>query len=126
MTSALLHLALSAALATATTAANVTARGASTTVAVDSTRPAVVRTMVEIDNRNFNDATIYAVQGLRSVRLGTVTGLSTEKLVIPSDMVDSAMPIRFAVRPLASRRSMLSEQILVSQGDTVGLLVPPF
>ena len=34
--------------------------------------------------------------------------------------------VRFAVRRLATRRATLSDEISVSQGDTVGLLVPPF
>lgn len=126
--STMLHFILGTMLATVAPVAPVAS--VASVASVDSLRPAVraaaPRTVVEVDNRNFNDANVWAVQGVHTVRLGTVTGLSTGTLVLPADMIATALPIRFVVRPLASRRSMLSDEILVSQGDTIGLVVSPF
>jgi len=121
MSTMLLHLALGAVMATGAPGTPVAYRASG-----DSAYHATARTVVEVDNRNFNDATVYAIQGLRSVRLGRVTGLTTQKLTIPADMVRSALPIRFAIRPMTATRSRLSDEIMVSQGDTVGLFIPPF
>lgn len=84
------------------------------------------RTIVEVDNQNFNDATVYVLQGVRSVRLGRVTGLTKTEFVLPSYMVVGAQNVRFFVRPFASRRSSVSADVIVSQGDVVGLVIPPF
>ena len=124
MSAFLLHLALSAAVATALPMPIATPL--LHRVTADSVQGARTATMVEVDNRNFNDATVYLVQGLRSVRLGVVNGLSMGTFVIPDDVARSAIPVRFAIRPFASRRRTVSEQISVYRGDTIGLLIPPF
>lgn len=125
MSSMLLHLAMSAVMATGAPGVPIAYH-----VVPDTTRAAVRaaigRAYVEVDNRHFNDANVFVIQGLRSVRLGTVGGLTSHRFVIPNDMVGGALPVRFAVRRLATRRATLSDEISVSQGDTVGLLVPPF
>ncbi|MEP7383140.1 MAG: hypothetical protein ABI910_15725 [Gemmatimonadota bacterium] len=120
MTSMLLHLALSAALATGTPGVTVAAVSLA-----DSTRVVQAKASVEVDNQNFYDANVFVVQGLRSVRLGTVTGLTKETFDLPRDMVGGAS-IRFAIRPLASRQSSLTQEIAVFAGDTIGVVIPPF
>jgi hypothetical protein len=69
---------------------------------------------------------VYLLQGARSVRLGIVNGLSVDKFVIPPDVVRGAQPVRFAVRPLTARRATVSDQIVVTEGDTIALFVPAF
>lgn len=93
---------------------------------VDSTTTARSRTVVEVDNQNFDDATLYVIQGMHSVRLGRVSGLTKAEFVLPSHMVLGAQTLRFLVRPFASRRSSMSEDVAVSQGDLIGLVIPPF
>ncbi len=120
MSSMLLHLALSAALATGTPGVPV-----ASTVSVDSTRAVQGSASVEIDNQNFYDANVFVMQGLRTVRLGMVTGLSKETFVLPRDMVGGTS-IRFAIRPIASQRSRVTQEITVFAGDTIGVVIPPF
>ena len=120
MSSMLLHLALSAALATGSPGVPV-----ADAVSIDSSRVIQTSAAVEIDNQNFYDANIYVVQGLRSVRLGTVTGLTKQMFTLPRDIV-SGGSVRFAIRPLASQRSRLTQEIMVSAGDTIGVVIPPF
>ncbi|MCC6772993.1 MAG: hypothetical protein IT360_17520 [Gemmatimonadaceae bacterium] len=124
MSSILLHLALSAVMAAGVTGVPVAYIAPADTASLASATAG--RTIVEVDNQNFNDATIYVVQGVRSVRLGRITGLTKAEFVLPSYMIIGAENLRFLVRPFASRRSSLSDHVLVSQGDVVGLVIPPF
>ncbi len=100
MTSMLLHLALGAALGDRIARRAGGRRGIRRLVRASCRR----RAAVEIDNQNFYDANIYVVQGLRSVRLGTVTGLTKATFQLPRDIVGGGS-VRFAIRPLASQRS---------------------
>ena len=120
MSSMLLHLVLGAVLATGNP--EITRID---TPAVDSQKTAAVKTVVEVDNSAFNDAVVYALQGLRSVRLGTVTGLTKQKLTIPRDLV-GGIPLRFAIHPIGGRRNSVSDEVVVYEGDTVGLYISPF
>lgn len=120
MSSMLLHLALSAALATGSPGVPV-----ASTISADSVRAAQDRAAVEIENQNFYDANVFVMQGLRSVRLGMVTGLTTRTFVLPRDMVGGTS-VRFAIRPIASQRSRVTQEITVFAGDTVGVVIPPF
>lgn len=121
MYSTLLHLALSATLATGTPGVPFAYR-----VAGDSAEQASGKTYVAVDNGAFNDAVVYAIQGLRVVRLGNVSGLSKQKLVLPRDMVNGGEAIRFAIRPIGGRRNSYSDGVSVYTGDTVRLYIPYF
>ncbi len=119
--SMLLHLALSATLATGTPGVPFAYR-----VAGDSAEQASGKTYVAVENGAFNDAVVYAIQGLRVVRLGNVSGLSKQKLVLPRDMATGGQAIRFAIRPIGGRRNSYSDGVSVYTGDTVRLYIPYF
>lgn len=119
MHSMLLQLVLSATLASGTPSVPYAYR-----IAADSAAQSAGKTFVEVDNTGFNDAVVYAIQGLRAVRLGYASGLSRQKLILPRDMVDGGQPIRFAIRPIAGRRNLYSEGVSVYKGDTIRLFIP--
>ncbi len=101
-------------------------RTASDTTVSAVQKSAPQKTFVEVDNSAYLDANVYAMQGYRRVRLGTAIGLLTTKLEIPRYLVDPGLPLRFVIDPIGGRRASVSDELVVYQGDTVGLYVPPF
>src|SRR4051812_48082943 len=55
----------------------------------------VARTTVRVVNQGFLDRNIYVVRGSERVRLGTVSGNSTQVLTIPASIVQSLITLRF-------------------------------
>ncbi len=82
-------------------------------------------TTVRVQNQGFQDVVIYVVKsGLRS-RLGMVTASSSAVLTIPKTLVQPLTPLQFIASPIAGTRSPISQEITVSPGDEVGLIIPP-
>ena len=75
---------------------------------------------VEVDNQNFNDATIYLRSGSGEQRLGTVRGKSVKtfvaRLIAPYD-------VSLRVRLLAGG-SFTTEAMPAAPGETLLLIVP--
>jgi hypothetical protein len=82
--------------------------------------------VLEVENTAFNDAVIYVVNGLRVQRIGTVTGLTIQKLTIPRDLIFDSASLRFAVHPIGARGNQVSDAITVAAGEKVNLFIPPF
>lgn len=83
-------------------------------------------TTVRVQNQAFLDMNVYVSRGGGGrTRLGTVTGNSTAVLRIPRSMVQMLTALRFAAVPIGGRSQPVSEEITVSPGDEVGLLIPP-
>lgn len=82
------------------------------------------RTTVTVDNRSFSDMTVYVTRGQR-IRLGMARGNSTTVLTIPPSLVAGTSALRFIADPIGSSRASVSEEINVSAGDSVGLMIPP-
>ena len=82
-------------------------------------------TTVRVDNQATLDMNIYVLRGAERIRLGTVTGLSTQILRIPKNIIFGATPLRFLVDPIGSNRTPVSEEIVVAPGDEVTLRIPP-
>lgn len=87
-----------------------------------STEP---ETTLRVRNEAFSDMTIYVIRGLESVRLGTANGNRTTTLVIPSSLVFGSTALRFQARPIAGQRQPVTEEITVSPGDEVTMIIPP-
>lgn len=81
-------------------------------------------TTVTVDNQSFLDMTVYVSRGQR-VRLGIARGHSKTTFAIPHSMLTSATQLRFIADPIGSQRTSISEEIHVTPGDSVGLLIPP-
>lgn len=82
-------------------------------------------TTVRVQNQGFLDVTVYVLRGGVRVRLGTVTGNSTGVLTIPKNFVQPATSLRFIANAIGGQRQPVSEEITVSPGDEVGLIIPP-
>ncbi len=82
-------------------------------------------TTVRVDNQATLDMNIYVLRGAERIRLGTVTGVSTQVLKIPKNIIFGATPLRFLADPIGSSRMPVSEEIVVTAGDQVTLRIPP-
>lgn len=88
-------------------------------------RPPDAATYVEVRNQNWQDQNVYVLRSSQRVRLGTVTGGSTQRLRIPSSLLFGATPLSFLADPIGSSRQSMSMEITVSPGETVTLTIPP-
>lgn len=79
---------------------------------------------VRVDNRSMLDMTIYVLRGGERRRLGLVNALSTQVLPIPSVLIDGSGVLRFLADPIGGRRTPVSEEIFVRNGDVVQLMIP--
>ena len=82
-------------------------------------------TTVRVENRSFDNVVIYvlAQSGARR-RLGEVSGTSTRVFEIPRNMIFGATSLRFQVDPIGSSRTPISQDIVVTEGDQIQLVVP--
>lgn len=82
-------------------------------------------TTVRVRNQNFLDMNIYVVRGGIRSRLGTATGNSTVTFRIPPSFVQVLTVLRFQADPIGGRGAPVTEEITVSPGDEVTLMIPP-
>jgi hypothetical protein len=87
----------------------------------ESERPTTLR----VRNQGFLDVNVYAVRGGQRVRLGMVTGNTTQVLRIPPFLLNGITPLRFQADPIGNQRTPTSEEIVVSPGDEVQIFIPP-
>ncbi|MDZ7359670.1 MAG: hypothetical protein ONB46_02930 [candidate division KSB1 bacterium] len=81
------------------------------------------KTLVRVENRNFLDMKIYILRGAERIRIGTVTGNSTQVLVIPQYLVVNAGLIRFLADPIGGSQTPISQEISVRPGQEVELII---
>ena len=82
-------------------------------------------TVVEVDNRGFVDMTVYVMRSSQRIRLGTAAGNRKTRLNLPQGLVTGMTALRFVADPIGGSRSSVSEEITVTPGDIVGLMIPP-
>ena len=85
----------------------------------------VPETTLRVENQAFLDMTIYAVRSSQRVRLGIATGLSVTKFTIPKSLIFGSTPLAFYADPIGGRRTPVSQEVMVSPGDEVQLMIPP-
>ncbi len=70
---------------------------------------------------------IYLLQGGGGtrIRLGTANGNSTSTFTIPQQYVFGVSSLQFLADPVGGTRTPVSDQIQVSPGDQVRLIIPP-
>jgi len=83
------------------------------------------KTTLKVENEGFPDMNIYVLRGGQRIRLGTVTGNTTQTLTIPSYVLTGPTPLRFLADPVGGTRAPVSQEITVSPGDNVELIIPP-
>jgi hypothetical protein len=82
-------------------------------------------TAVKVQNQNYLDMNVYVVRGGQRIRIGTVTGLSTQVFMLRPDMIGPASDVQFEIHPIGGRRNTRSETISVQPGDVIELTIPP-
>ena len=81
---------------------------------------------VTVENLGFADVTIYAIGATGNrVRLGLVSGISTERLTLPVYLVRGGERLRFLADPIGGSQSPVTEELYVAPGETVVLTIPP-
>ena len=85
------------------------------------------RTVLRVDNQGFNDMNIFVLpESSPRIRLGTAIGKSNQLFVLPPTVVRGGVrAVRFVAAPIATTRGEVSDEILVTPGDTVVLVIPP-
>ena len=86
-------------------------------VVEDSVRTDAVQ--VRVVNHNWHDMRIYAIVNGRSLRLGTVTGLSSETLKIRKSLVGFGADLELVAQGIGSRSEIYRANIQVSPGDVL-------
>jgi hypothetical protein len=76
-------------------------------------------TVLEVFNYQRQDVNIYAVRSGTRVRLGTAPSLQRSTFKLPEWAVGADGLIRLGAAPLGSQRTMVTEGILVRQGDRI-------
>ena len=84
----------------------------------------VAPTYLRVENRAFLDMTIFVYRSSQRIRLGSATGNSTTRLRIPNDLIFGSTPLRFQADPIGGKRQSVSQEISVSPGDEVILMIP--
>ncbi len=80
---------------------------------------------VRVRNQSFLDHNVFVLQGGSRARLGTVTGNNTAVLRIPPTFVQPGVLLRFYADPIGGNATPVSDQLVVSPGDQVELIIPP-
>lgn len=82
-------------------------------------------TAIQVDNRGFIDMTVYVARSTARQRLGVAAGTRVTTFRLPRSLVGPATPLRFIADPIGSSRTSVSDEISVSPGDTVVMVIPP-
>lgn len=82
-------------------------------------------TAVRVVNQSYLDMNVYLVRGGQRLRLGTVTGLTTQVFFLRPDMISPGLDVQFEVHPIGGRGNPRSERITAQPGDVIELMIPP-
>ena len=82
-------------------------------------------TYVRVENRAYLDMNVYVYRSAQRMRLGTTNGNSTARYIIPHSLMFGPTPLRFQADPIGGNRQPVSEEVNVSPGDEVVLVIPP-
>ena len=85
----------------------------------------IAPTYVRVENRAYLDMNVYVYRSAQRIRLGTTSGNSIARYVIPANLLFGATPLRFQADPIGASRKPISEEVSVSPGDEVVLVIPP-
>jgi hypothetical protein len=82
-------------------------------------------TAVRVENQNFLDMDVFVVRSGQRIRLGMVSGLSTQLFMLRPEIVGSASDLQFEFHPIGGRANPRTETITVHAGDVIELTIPP-
>jgi len=76
---------------------------------------------LDVVSSHYHDVTVYLMLDGSWLRLGTVTGLTTERFEIPESALYRPGGFRLLAEAIGSSAAYLSGQVLASSGDVVRL-----
>ena len=82
-------------------------------------------TRLKVENNAYLDMTIYVYRNSQRLRLGQANGNSTTRLLIPANLIFGSTPLRFQADPIGGSKQSVSQEVTVSPGDEVVLIIPP-
>lgn len=82
-------------------------------------------TTLVVENRGFQDMTIFVVRDAYRQRIGMATGNRTTRLTIPSNLIFGVTSLRFMADPIGGTRTPVSHEIQVRAGEEVTLTIMP-
>lgn len=90
------------------------------------TGPSDTRAALRVQNQSIYDTRVYLVQGSNRIRLGNASPNSTTTLQIaPSFLAGGTRQLRFLFDMIASPKPTVIEDVAVSPGDIVTVVLPP-
>ena len=90
-----------------------------------ATAPPRAETAVKVQNQNYLDMDVFVVRGGQRIRLGMVTGLSTQLFMLRPEVVGTGTDLQFEFHPIGGRANPRTERIMVQPGDVIELTIPP-
>lgn len=78
---------------------------------------------VEVQNNNFLDVTVYAMDNGQNIRLGNVTGKQSETLTLDPRRLSPGGTLRLLVDPIGASDAFLSDRVVVGSGQRVFLQI---
>ena len=82
-------------------------------------------TTLSVKNQAFLDMNIFVYRSSLRTRLGTASGSNTTRFTLPSSMLFGTTPLRFQAVPIGGNRASITQEIAVTPGDAVELVIPP-
>ncbi|MEA2724755.1 MAG: hypothetical protein QOH59_2526 [Gemmatimonadales bacterium] len=89
------------------------------TPAPQSGAPGKTGTTVQIDNQNFSDMNVYALQAGQRVLVGQANGLGKTTLVIPTALTPVNGRVRLQADPIGGAGPITTPVLLVPQGQQI-------
>lgn len=74
---------------------------------------------VKVVNHNWQDVTVYVLQGTHRERIGTATATATTQFQVPLRRFSSGADYRLLGDPIGSRQTVRSEALHAQNGDVV-------
>jgi hypothetical protein len=102
-----------------------TSLGCHTSGAPGKTDSGLATTTIDVQNQDFNDMTVYVLVNGQRTRLGIAPGNKTTVLTIPRYLIVGTSFLRFVCDPIAGNRTPVTEEIDVSPGDQLVMVINP-
>jgi hypothetical protein len=84
-----------------------------------------VRTTIDVQNQDFNDMTVYVIVNGARTRLGIAPGNKTTVLTIPDYLLAGTTFLRFVCDPIGGNRTPVTEEVDVTPGDQLVMVINP-
>lgn len=99
--------------------------GCKTGSASHKTDDGPVRTTIDVQNQDFNDMTVYVMVNGARTRLGIAPGNRTTVLTIPDYLLRGSTYLRFVADPIGGNRTPVTEEVDVTPGDQLVMIINP-